>query len=152
MGGDGHGGAGRPRAHDIGEAQARAARAWFELEAPAGAWLAGVGGAPTEGAPFVVGVDEARRGPLPDGLVVVAAVEERTGAALVVRPLGAQELGGEPGGEVDVAHERPDRARRGVHVDLRDGPRSVLEAQDLARSLLRGGAEAVEVSDRPGRT
>src|SRR5207253_779264 len=52
MGGDGHGGAGRPRAHDIGEAQARAARAWFELEAPPGAWLAGVGGAPTEGAPF----------------------------------------------------------------------------------------------------
>ena len=55
VGGDGHGGARRPRPHGIGEAESCPARSRLEVEAPTRTRVVGIGGAPAERVGLVVG-------------------------------------------------------------------------------------------------
>ena len=62
-------------------------------------------------------------------------------------PLGAEEFGREPRGEIEVGHERPHPGWSGRDVDLDDRARSVIEAQLGARAAFGRRAEPVEVGD-----
>ena len=69
------------------------------------------------------------------------------GPTLITDPLGPEELGGEPGRQVEIGHQRPHQRGRRGDVDLGDGARTFVEAQRPGRSALGRGAEPVEVGD-----
>ena len=70
-----------------------------------------VGDSPTERTHRLVPVHDRYRLPLTHRLVPVAADEPSADIVAVVQPLGAAELVGEPGRQVDVGHQRPHPSR-----------------------------------------
>src|SRR4029079_2455386 len=95
----------RTGADAVAEPQAGAPGGRLEVEAPAGAGVGGVRGAPPERARLVADLDEARDRPLADRRVLVAPDEHGADAAAVVLPRRAVELRREPGRQVDVGDQ-----------------------------------------------
>ena len=145
--------AGRSGPHDSPEAQPGAAHDRLQLEAPAGAGVVDVVGAPAEGGRLLEHIDEAVHFPVATSRVVVAADEAgaQRRAAMAVLPLCALELLGELRRKVDVGDVGPHDGRVRPDVGLGHGAGAVGHAHRVAGPPLKGAGVSVEVGDLAGR-